>query len=697
MDEEHSIWTIGHQNYLEVLYYEYIYEHDYQLRIARNSSLSLDDTQRIVTPNNRIVEYSKYEKKSKFIDKLIQPARKEKVLIYERTALFREKGKMSGNFPEDLQHLRKNNSSQTMIIMASSNIDRRKRWKKLYNRTTSLKVTRQSLSAELSRKMIQLRYLLPVKEPAKRRYDVCHFREKGRFSKILIYLPCQMKLHDDDLCLPLIWNEPSSSDIIDEVSGQTLSHITLLCRDVICKCNKCTAGCSTFALLCYACILKHAMNEMEVQRMNLSGSYAEDCMLPPFYVQTNKNDAEEIMSDIDRMVDRGYTVGFDGKDCNIVATIETGNSPPGYLRLRYIGTGELISMSRIRSIGPPEADDIAIIRSRYFNSNHSFQHGPAETTVISCPHIVICSVDIVPYWSCPSWPPKATSWIIRKRYCNWPSKETIQLIVSKGCRIVHKPHELSKNTDIEFRFLFSEAELILFGTLTRDQKKCFIAFKALIKHITKKLENEFRYEIKLTSYCLKTIFFWTCETTPACNWQTANGWSRCLLYMIDQLISCLESGILPGYFISESNLLDTMNRSRPLLDEIKTLRCNPISYAAAFIDSTTCFKHVLCSVSEEINILCHRHKARRTMLLEQLTFLQNLVTKIRGIRSCLYWRKEAVLRIFANWCAENANDIGLAHWECLSDDMTLFDVVYLDIVHGFDVPNNVLMENVNKG
>ena len=166
--------------------------------------------------------------------------------------------------------------------------------------------------------------------------------------------------------------------------------------------------------------------------------------------------------------------------------------------------------------------------------------------------------------------------------------------------------------------------------------------------------------------------------------------------MIDQLLSCLESGNLPGYFIPESNLLNTSMGSRPLLDEIKSLRCNPVSHAAAFIDSTTCFKDV-CKVSDQIQILCHGHKARKTILREQLTFLHEVVTKIRGMKNCLYWRKEAVLRIFANWCKQNAIDIGLALWECLSDDMTLFDVVYLDIVHGFDVPNNVLLEYVGRG
>ena len=238
------------------------------------------------------------------------------------------------------------------------------------------------------------------------------------------------------------------------------------------------------------------------------------------------------------------------------------------------------------------------------------------------------------YFSCPSWPPIATSWINRKRYFNWPSEETIQLIVSKGCRVVHKPHELSKMKNFEFRFSFSEAELILFKTLTCNQRKCFITFKALIKSIIYKLECKTSVEIKLSSYCLKTIFFWTCETTPAGNWETTNGWSRCLLHMIDQLLSCLKSGNLPGYFIPESNLLDTMERSRPLLDEIESLRCNPISYAAAFIDSTTCFRDVF-RVSDEIEIstLYHRRQTRKTMLIEQLTFLQKIVTKIRGIRN----------------------------------------------------------------
>ena len=55
-----------------------------------------------------------------------------------------------------------------------------------------------------------------------------------------------------------------------------------------------------------------------------------------------------------------------------------------------------------------------------------------------------------------------------------------------------------------------------------------------------------------------------------------------------------------------------------------------------------------------------------------------------------------MLRIFADWCKRNSCDINLAPWECLTREVTLFDVVYLDILHGFNVPNDVLLGYVDN-
>ena len=322
------------------------------------------------------------------------------------------------------------------------------------------------------------------------------------------------------------------------------------------------------------------------------------------------------------------------------------------------------------------------------------EHGPATSLMHYSENLH--SEDSVPYLSCSSWPPIANSWIDRKHDSYWPSKETIQTIVSKGCRIVHKPRELSEDKETEFRFSFSVAELILFRSLTCDQRKCFTAFKALIKYSIYNLENKIREEISLSTYCLKTIFLWTCETMPNEHWQTTNGWSRCLLYMIDQLYSCLVIGKIPGYFIPESNLLDSMKQSRPLLNEIRKLRSNPLTYAGAFIDATKSFRGLvyLTIISDRTNI--DGHEVKGNVLTEQLTFLHRIMTNTKVTRSCLFWRREAVLRIFAKWCKQNCNDIRLALWQCMTKDMPLFDVVYLDVVHGFDIPNEVLLEYVDK-
>ena len=262
---------------------------------------------------------------------------------------------------------------------------------------------------------------------------------------------------------------------------------------------------------------------------------------------------------------------------------------------------------------------------------------------------------------------------------------------------MQKPHELSENKITEFRFSFSEAESILFGTLTCDQRKCFIAFKALIKYIIYKLEYATKVEINLSTYCLKTVFLWACETFPAYIWENLNGWSMCLLYMIDLLNICLKNRNLPGYFVPESNLLDNKTNSASLLNEIQILRNHPILNAAIFIDATRCFRGFSSKIHDDTNILCSSKNEGGMVSIEQLIFLQRLVAKTNVVRGCLFWRKEIVLRIFAKWCKQNSNKIDLALWQCLTTDMTLFDVVYLDIVHGFDVPNDVLLEYADKG
>ena len=250
------------------------------------------------------------------------------------------------------------------------------------------------------------------------------------------------------------------------------------------------------------------------------------------------------------MDDLREKVGFDLElENDIIATIECEGSSPGYLRLRQVDNGEMISLPENKdSLQWNVLDPRQKWKSLFYSISSK---GPASTKV-SCLQGVD-DYDEVPYFSCSSWPPIAESWICRERQCDWLSKETIEKIVSIGCRVVHKAHERTKERDTKFRFSFSTAELILFETLSSTRKKCFIAFKALIKYGLYRSESG---DLKVSTYCLKTIFLWTCESISADQWESADGWARCLLALIDRLYECLKSRNLPGYFIRESNLLD---------------------------------------------------------------------------------------------------------------------------------------------
>ena len=420
-------------------------------------------------------------------------------------------------------------------------------------------------------------------------------------------------------------------------------------------------------------------------------------MLPIFHVWNESNEEIRKSSDVDTMKNYfGQRVEFNTEiGSNILATIDEEDCEPGYLRLRNAAVNREILRFPAGNIKKIENGinvwDCVSSNERYHKK--TFTHGPATGMILFGRE---ADLDEVIYFSCSSWPPIAQTWIDRERLNNWPSKEIIEEIVSKGCRIVHKPHPSSKDPDAEFRFSFSVAELILFHSLSVDQKKCFIAFKALVKYRIHRSECIAKKEVGLCSYHLKTIFLWTCETIPADQWQTTIGWARCLLHMIDQLYACLKSRTLPGYFIEECNLMDSIDLPQSLFSEIEKLRRDPISSAATFLDSTRCFRRSYFEISDHIQELCGFDLIEEITLKRQLNFLQKMMIEMDLTRGVTKWKKEAVLRIFAIWCHQYSHEIHLASWQCLTTEMTLFDVVHLDNLHGFDVPINVLLEYVDR-
>ena len=495
-------------------------------------------------------------------------------------------------------------------------IEPRKRWNKCYDRNSPFNTPRQLLSAEISNKINEHRNAQPEKEPEKYR-NVDHLlRNYESVSRILIYRRSQLELpHGDEFSMT--WNEPDSSNVVDEVSGETLRRLTLLCRDVICECNIMYNRLFRVRILLWCVPIEtefsHNTNTRNSAQWKFCGTLHDTDI--PCTNWWKPVSTVQIWHDLDFMIDTGREVCFNVNESNsfaTFATVDTSKSRPGYLQLREFGTGQLVCHGATIHGTDPSMKNILHPNNVPFYL-HSFQHGPASKIIYFAPFTN--ETDQVPFYSCSSWPPIAESWIDRERPCNWPSKETIHDIVSRGCRVVHKPHELSVEKETEFRFSFSEAERILFDKLTCDQRKCFIALKTLIKYCVYKLECKTHKDINLSSYCLKTIFLWTCETIPADHWETTNGWSECLLYMIDRLYAFVKAKHLPGYFIPENNLLDNMEQSGPLLDEIESLRNHPISHAGIFITATKCFRGFHSKICDSTKLICCVVPGKQTEVL----------------------------------------------------------------------------------
>ena len=166
--------------------------------------------------------------------------------------------------------------------------------------------------------------------------------------------------------------------------------------------------------------------------------------------------------------------------------------------------------------------------------------------------------------------------------------------------------------------------------------------------------------------------------------------------MFDQLLACMTSKRLPGYFIQECNLMDCVESPHVLFWEIEKMRSNPIAYAATFINSTRCFRYSNSIISKHIPELCKIYLIEEMVLQRQLICLQKMMIEMDLTRGITFWKKEIVLRIFAKWCKQNCPAIHLTPWQSLTTNMSLFDVVYLDIVHEFDVPNDVLLGYVDR-
>ena len=150
-------------------------------------------------------------------------------------------------------------------------------------------------------------------------------------------------------------------------------------------------------------------------------------------------------------------------------------------------------------------------------------------------------------------------WASRKRN-NWPSKTVIDRIVNMPSYVVPKGLKGSENRGLEFRISYTFSELELIKALNETQLKVYILLKMLFQS-----EVNEQFPDIITSYCLKNVVFWMCETENEFQFETES-LLVCFAKGLNNILEYIRKGNLPMYLMPKRNLLegklDTENKPR---------------------------------------------------------------------------------------------------------------------------------------
>ncbi|KAL3871829.1 hypothetical protein ACJMK2_039801 [Sinanodonta woodiana] len=143
---------------------------------------------------------------------------------------------------------------------------------------------------------------------------------------------------------------------------------------------------------------------------------------------------------------------------------------------------------------------------------------------------------------------------------HWPSKSIVSEINKAGCEVVPVGFPGSTEEDLQWRLSFSTAEKILMQSLNSTQRKTYILLKIFFKEC---LVRHFQSKV-LSTYIVKMLTLWMCETRPKELWKDDLLVER-FIDSLKWLKERVEENHFPHYFIKERNLL-----ANPMASEDKS-------------------------------------------------------------------------------------------------------------------------------
>ena len=186
------------------------------------------------------------------------------------------------------------------------------------------------------------------------------------------------------------------------------------------------------------------------------------------------------------------------------------------------------------------------------------------------------SFDHVPCIKLNFWPSVGAEWKERER--KWPDAEQLGAILKHGCHLVPKS-SLGGDMTKEWRFSFSQAEILLTEMQSPSQRICYALFKILFYKYLKPIRSLYPQCSGLFSYLCKTVMMWFCEDHQPSN-EIWTNLSVCINKLLEKLQYHLQQKHLKNYFIVDINLMgqladDVIERA---VDKITDMRLYLLFY-----------------------------------------------------------------------------------------------------------------------
>lgn len=148
------------------------------------------------------------------------------------------------------------------------------------------------------------------------------------------------------------------------------------------------------------------------------------------------------------------------------------------------------------------------------------------------------------------WPHSISNFRNRER--KWPDRSVVEEIVKGGCLLTHRASLMAFTLQWKRTFSLSEQELA--KKFTFHQRYLFVIIKLIkTKYLSYGLFESGESRIGLTSYHIKTIFLWLCETRDPEQFSKNPG--MCFTVFFEVLKLCIEKQICPHFFIPEINVM----------------------------------------------------------------------------------------------------------------------------------------------